>query len=81
MVFAPSVIRYDQKTIVTCTDTKMKHFILQQAQPRGPGANDAGFGEFPWQAMVLQESTKSILCGGAIIESNVVVTAAHCVDK
>lgn len=53
---------------------------FQQAQPKGPAPTDAGFGEFPWQAMVLRESTKSILCGGAIIEGNLVATAAHCVD-
>lgn len=28
----------------------------------------------------LSESTKSILCGGAIIEGNLVATAAHCVE-
>lgn len=57
-----------------------KIFYFQQAQPRGQGPTDAGFGEFPWQAMVLRESTKSILCGGAIVEGNLVATAASCVD-
>ncbi|XP_059611208.1 inactive serine protease scarface [Phlebotomus argentipes] len=49
-------------------------------QPRGAGPLDTGFGEFPWQAMVLLETNRSLLCGGAIIERDVVVTAAHCVS-
>lgn len=35
----------------------------QQGLPRGTLPNEASFGEFPWQAMVLRESTKTILCG------------------
>jgi len=52
----------------------------QTGLPRGNAPNEAAFGEFPWQAMILRESTKTILCGGAIIEPNLVATAAHCVD-
>ncbi|XP_053673132.1 inactive serine protease scarface-like [Anopheles nili] len=48
-------------------------------QPRGAGPLGTGFGEFPWQAMVLLETNKSLLCGGAIISDNTVVTAANCV--
>jgi len=51
-----------------------------QGLPRGYAQNEAAFGEFPWQAMILRESTKSILCGGAVIEKNLVATAASCVD-
>ena len=46
---------------------------------KGEGPIDANFGEYPWQAMVLLESSKSLLCGGAIVGDNVVATAAHCV--
>lgn len=52
----------------------------QTGLPRGTAPNEAAFGEFPWQAMILRESTKTILCGGAIIEPTLVATAAHCVD-
>ncbi|XP_055321377.1 inactive serine protease scarface [Sitodiplosis mosellana] len=52
----------------------------QTGLPRGNGPNEAAFGEFPWQAMILRESTKTILCGGAIIEPTLVATAAHCVE-
>ncbi|XP_058062365.1 inactive serine protease scarface isoform X2 [Anopheles bellator] len=48
-------------------------------QPRGAGPLGTGFGEFPWQAMVLLQTNKSLLCGGAIISDNTVVTAANCV--
>uniref|UniRef100_A0AAG5DIH9 Peptidase S1 domain-containing protein n=1 Tax=Anopheles atroparvus TaxID=41427 RepID=A0AAG5DIH9_ANOAO len=48
-------------------------------QPRGAGPLGTGFGEFPWQAMVLFEPNKTLLCGGAIISDNTVVTAANCV--
>lgn len=48
--------------------------------PRGQGPIDAGFGEFPWQAMILKESTKTLICGGAIVDGDLVATAAHCVQ-
>lgn len=54
---------------------------LQNAIPQGVGPFDAAFGEFPWQAMVLKESTKSLLCGGAIIQADTVLTAANCVQE
>ncbi|CAN7946895.1 unnamed protein product, partial [Ixodes pacificus] len=36
-------------------------------------------GEFPWQVSVSLNTTKSF-CGGSIIEPDIVVTAAHCVN-
>lgn len=54
--------------------------VSQNAIPQGVGPFDAAFGEFPWQAMVLKESTKSLLCGGAIIQADTVLTAANCVE-
>ncbi|XP_017779365.1 PREDICTED: ovochymase-2 [Nicrophorus vespilloides] len=49
-------------------------------QPKGPGALDAHFAEIPWQAMVLRDSNRSLLCGGAIIRTDAVITSAHCVE-
>lgn len=48
-------------------------------EPRGPLPINANFAEFPWQAMILKESTKSLLCGGVIIHKNFVLTTGTCV--
>lgn len=37
---------------------------------------DAAKGEFPWQAVLLQDGRFS--CGGAVIARNWIITAAHC---
>ncbi|OQV11796.1 putative Serine proteinase stubble [Hypsibius exemplaris] len=44
--------------------------------PRG----DAEFGEYPWMAAILK-SDLNYVCGGALIEARLVLTAAHCVAK
>ncbi|XP_037038264.1 inactive serine protease scarface-like [Bradysia coprophila] len=49
--------------------------------PQGPTPLNANFAEFPWQAMILRESTKSLLCGGVIIKKNFVLTSADCVAE
>ncbi|KAJ8958028.1 hypothetical protein NQ318_002032 [Aromia moschata] len=36
-------------------------------KPLGEGPIDAKFAEYPWQAMILRDSNRSLLCGGAII--------------
>ncbi|XP_063706327.1 inactive serine protease scarface-like [Culicoides brevitarsis] len=48
--------------------------------PKGPSPINANFAEFPWQAMILKESTKSLLCGGVIIHKNFVLTTGDCVQ-
>jgi hypothetical protein len=40
---------------------------------------DVAFGEIPWQAMILSNAEKKLLCSGAIVAPNVILTAAHCV--
>ena len=35
---------------------------------------------WPWQAMLMTKS-KSQFCGGTLVHSNWVVTAAHCVEN
>lgn len=42
--------------------------------------NAAEFGEYPWMAAILRVDL-SYVCGGALIDVNLVVTAAHCVAK
>ncbi|XP_053621820.1 mucin-19-like [Plodia interpunctella] len=52
--------------------------------PQNPYGNrnelEVDFAEIPWQAMVLLQTNKSLLCGGVITRPDVVVTSAACVD-
>jgi len=61
-------------------NSKSLTFIFQNTKPTGIKDIDANFAEIPWQAMVLKESTKSLLCGGAIIGDEFVLTTASCVQ-
>lgn len=60
----------------------IKHLIfgLQNTKPKGVKDIDTDFAEIPWQAMILKESSKSLLCGGAIIGDGVILTTASCVQ-
>ncbi|XP_045508504.1 uncharacterized protein LOC123704246 isoform X1 [Colias croceus] len=55
--------------------------ILNPQKPYG-NKNDleTDFAEIPWQAMVLLQTNRSLLCGGVITRPDVVVTSAACVD-
>ncbi|XP_038219853.1 uncharacterized protein LOC119838111 isoform X1 [Zerene cesonia] len=55
--------------------------ILNPQKPYG-NKNDleVDFAEIPWQAMVLLQTNRSLLCGGVITRPDVVVTSAACVE-
>ncbi|XP_028034984.1 uncharacterized protein LOC114246586 isoform X3 [Bombyx mandarina] len=55
--------------------------LLNPQKPYG-NRNDleVDFAEIPWQAMVLLQTNRSLLCGGVITRPEVVVTSASCVD-
>jgi len=42
------------------------------------GGRSAGFGVYPWQALVLNQNSR---CGGALVSRQHVVTAGHCVSN
>ncbi|XP_052842638.1 inactive serine protease scarface [Drosophila gunungcola] len=52
----------------------------KRTKPTGIKDLDANFAEIPWQAMILRESSKTLLCGGAIIGDEFVLTSAKCVN-
>uniref|UniRef100_A0A336LJI8 CSON007400 protein n=1 Tax=Culicoides sonorensis TaxID=179676 RepID=A0A336LJI8_CULSO len=64
---------FDPKNADKCAIRNLNTF------PQGPLPLNANFAEFPWQAMILRESTKSLLCGGIIFKKNFVLTAGDCV--
>ncbi|XP_017057300.1 inactive serine protease scarface isoform X2 [Drosophila ficusphila] len=52
----------------------------KRTKPTGVKDLDANFAEIPWQAMILRESSKTLICGGAIIGDEFVLTTASCVN-
>nr|XP_034828108.1 fibroin heavy chain-like isoform X2 [Maniola hyperantus] len=55
--------------------------LLNPQRPAGNRNNlEVDFAEIPWQAMVLLQTNKSLLCGGVITRPDVVITSAACVD-
>ncbi|XP_018398523.1 PREDICTED: uncharacterized protein LOC108776415 [Cyphomyrmex costatus] len=50
-------------------------------RPIGFRETDAAFGEIPWQAMILWSEERKILCSGALISPDIVLTAASCVNR
>ncbi|XP_011138425.1 uncharacterized protein LOC105182588 isoform X2 [Harpegnathos saltator] len=50
-------------------------------RPTGFRETDAAFAEIPWQAMVLWSPERKILCSGALVAPDAVLTAASCVSR
>lgn len=51
---------------------------FQRSISRIFGGVRAELGEFPWLAMIFYSKTEKHECGGAVISSQFVLTAAHC---
>ncbi|XP_005397669.1 PREDICTED: vitamin K-dependent protein C isoform X2 [Chinchilla lanigera] len=52
----------------------------EQLDPRIVNGTETRRGESPWQVM-LMDSKRKLACGGVLIHSSWVLTAAHCVDE
>ncbi|XP_060808890.1 uncharacterized protein LOC106131018 [Amyelois transitella] len=84
--------RYDVESQSQYSENIYRVFLSQYAaggqcglmNPQNPYGNrnelEVDFAEVPWQAMVLLQTNKSLLCGGVITRPDVVVTSAACVD-
>nr|KAF7423541.1 hypothetical protein H0235_008824 [Vespula pensylvanica] len=55
----------------------VRHSVLHTEKLDKPVTS---FGEIPWQAMILSNKHRSILCSGVIITPSIVVTTAYCVN-
>ena len=57
----------------------------QFSETRIIGGREAKEGEFPWQVSIGRISVTSGIithfCGGTILSSNTILTAAHCLDN
>lgn len=47
----------------------------------GNNQNEANFGELPWTVALLNPNTNEYVCAASLIHPQVVLTAAHCVNK
>nr|XP_006819666.1 PREDICTED: enteropeptidase-like [Saccoglossus kowalevskii] len=54
---------------------------IAQTRARIVGGQTAEKGEWPWMAMLYDTRTEKAFCGGALLKSKWVVTAAHCIVK
>ena len=45
------------------------------------GGENADPHEFPWIVKLNMDNCKHKFCGGSIISENIILTAAHCVDR
>lgn len=63
---------------IICVSIASARFTGSKLKPRIVGGYSAGQGEFPYQVSIRTKSRNKHCCGGAIISSNYILTAAHC---
>jgi hypothetical protein len=64
-----------------CGNIYSGNSTTEDRKSRIVGGQDSKFGHHPWQAALIKQTflSKQISCGGALIGSRWVITAAHCV--
>ncbi|XP_066216378.1 acrosin [Saccopteryx leptura] len=81
LVLAVCVVAKDNSTCDSC-GRRFKHTLSLQKSTRIVGGHDAALGAWPWmvslQAFNYRDSRKYHSCGGTLLNSQWVLTAAHC---
>jgi len=72
-------VKTNAPPVVTSGPSNLKCGQSSVQTSRVIGGNTATPNSWPWQILMLHESFPS--CGGAIIDAEWIVTAAHCVDR
>jgi len=63
------------------TSPDLNRFIIIDTKiTSATSASLSGFGEFPWMAAIMDSGTGGFICGGTLVSTRVVLTAAHCVN-
>ena len=63
-----------------CNDCPTCQCGLVQRTSRIVGGQQTEVNEYPWQAALVSSSSRRLFCGGSLVNSGWVLTAAHCTD-
>jgi hypothetical protein len=55
-----------------------QRFLVPAPEPRIVGGVDSGPTRFPYYVALVERGGGSVVCGGTLIASDVVLTSAHC---
>jgi len=75
----PSRIYGSVKCSWQCYFWHLECNINVDQDPRIVGGNQAVSGSWPWQVALTRSTNAFPFCGGSIISTNWIITAAHCV--
>ncbi|OXA64161.1 Trypsin-1 [Folsomia candida] len=64
---------------ITGNDSSSRH--VPDNESRIVGGEEAIPHEFPWLIRIQRKTSQSLVCGGTIIDRNLILTAAHCIGN